>query len=75
MSYMHNPWPKTGDKLKFLGAGKWHFFTNVIEESKKLKVGDIFTVSKCIPASSWCPIYFEETGDKVFESAWFEPVK
>jgi hypothetical protein len=67
-------WPKPGDKLKFLGAGRYHFFTSVIEEGKKLKIGDVFTVKKCEPASSWCPIYFEETGDAILEASWFEPI-
>ena len=71
----HYPnWPKKGEKLKFNGSGKFHFFTNVIENAKTLKIGDIFTVLECNPASSWCPIKFEETEDLVFEASWFERI-
>ena len=73
---LHYPnWPKPGDKLKFVGAGKFHFFTDVIENAKSLNVGDIFTVSECKPASSWCPVKFVETGYLTFEATWFERVK
>lgn len=72
----HYPnWPKKGEKMKFIGAGKFHFFTDVIDNAKTLTIGDILTVSCCSPASSWCPIKFVETGDLTFEAAWFERIK
>lgn len=53
-------WPKVGEKIKAIRSIDVHWFRNVIENSKKLKIGETYTVKKCDPASSWCPVEIEE---------------
>ena len=53
-------WPMKGEKLKAARVIKHHWFIDVIENSKKLEIGKYYTVKKCEPASSWCPVEIEE---------------
>ena len=54
-------WPAKGEKIiAAKNEIKHHWFTNVIANAKKLEVGQSYTVKKCDPASSWCPVEIEE---------------
>jgi hypothetical protein len=73
-------WPKTGDKVKFLTAEGRFFphYTNVIANAKeKLRMGEIYTVSRCEAYSSWCAVWLEGFGDdELFHLSMFEfPIK
>lgn len=68
---------KTGDELVFARQPSWHWFTNVIEDSKLLEIGKIYRVLACEPASSWTCIKLEgfpdvKHGDKMFCLSSFE---
>ncbi len=67
--------PKVGAKLKFMGD-RIHWFTDIRQNAKdNLTIGNIYTLSNCDPASSWCPIKLEETGELRYELDWFEEIK
>ena len=72
-------WPKIGDKVKFLTAEGWFYphYTNVIANAKaKLRMGEIYTVSKCEVYSSWCAVWLEGFGEHFFHLSMFEfPIK
>ncbi len=53
-------WPAKGEKLKAARAINHHWFSDVIENSKKLELGKFYTVKLCEPVSSWCPVEIEE---------------
>ncbi len=53
-------WPAKGEKLKAVREIKHHWFNDVIENSKRLKIGEYYTVKTCEPLSSWCPVEIEE---------------
>lgn len=54
-------WPAKGEKIIAVkNEIKHHWFTNVITNAKKLQIGQSYTVKKCDPASSWCPVEIEE---------------
>ncbi len=53
-------WPAVGEKIRARKSIGIHWFRNVIENSKKLEIGKEYTVKKCNPASSWCPVEIEE---------------
>lgn len=66
--------PKVGDKVKFLGT-RMFWFTNIIDDAKKnLTVGDVYTITEIQMASSWTGIKLKETGELIFNHAWFEIV-
>lgn len=69
-------WPKVGDKVKFLTAEGRFFphYTNIIANAKeKLRMGEIYTVSKCEAYSSWCAVWLEGFGeDELFHLSMFE---
>ena len=61
MSRRKQRWPAKGEKIiAAKNEIKHHWFTNVIANAKKLEVGQSYTVKKCDPASSWCPVEIEE---------------
>ena len=62
---------KAGDKVKFIKVGPF-WFTDLIENGKKLTKGKVYTVSTKSIASSWTGITLEETGDKEYSLGWFE---
>jgi hypothetical protein len=68
-------WPKIGDKVKFLTA-EGHFYphyNNVIAYAKEnLRMGEIYTVSKCEVYSSWCAVWLEGFGEHFFHFSMFE---
>ena len=53
-------WPKLGEKLIAAKHLEWHWFTNVIENSKKLEIGKQYTIKSVDVLSSWCKIEIEE---------------
>ena len=53
-------WPMKGEKIKASRVIEHHWFSDVIENSKKLSIGNYYTVKSCDPASSWCPVEIEE---------------
>lgn len=53
-------WPMKGEQIKASRVIEHHWFKDVIENSKKLEIGQYYTVKKCEPASSWCPVEIEE---------------
>ena len=53
-------WPNKGDKIKAAREIKHHWFREVIENSKKLEIGQWYTVKSCEVYSSWCKIEIEE---------------
>jgi hypothetical protein len=60
-----------GDMVEFLGVGPL-WFTNVIENGKKLPVGGQFVVKTVRAYSSWTAVTLEETGDLIYNSTWFK---
>ena len=68
---MKQEWPKPGDKLQFTGK-TFAFHTNVIENGKKLLLGQEYTVRAVEVASSWCLIKLMEFPEtSVFGGDWF----
>lgn len=61
---------KVGDKIKFRKAGP-HWFTNRIENAKKLVSGEVYTVKEITVASSSTGVILEETNEEV-ELTWFD---
>lgn len=64
---------KSGTKLKFVGL-RFFWFTDVTENGKNLKLNEIYTLDKYNINSSWVSITLKETGDKIYNYIWFEPV-
>jgi len=62
---------KVGDKIFFRESGP-HWFTNRIENAKKLERGACYTVKEIRVASSSTAVQLEETGDLDFELYWFD---
>ena len=62
-----------GDKIEFRKAGP-HWFTNRIENAKKLVSGEIYTVKKISVASSSTGVILEETDEEV-ELTWFDIIE
>lgn len=61
MSRYKQRWPMAGEKIVAAkNEIKHHWFTNVIANAEKLEIGETYTVKKCDPASSWCPVEIEE---------------
>jgi len=64
-------------KVKFNGLRKvdHHFwFTNIVENAKKLETGKIYNVTETNVASSWTAIKLVETGNLEYNSVWFEQI-
>lgn len=57
-------------KRRFIGI-EHHWFTNILENAKKLKVGQIYTITSIDPASSWTACTLAETGDDMHEYSRF----
>ena len=64
---------KIGDKIVFRKAGP-HWFTNRIENAKKLVSGQVYTVKKISVASSSTGVVLEETNEEV-ELTWFDIIE
>ncbi len=64
-------WPKKGDKIQFIGA-KFAFHSNVLENGKKLTVGEVYTVADCEPFSSWCMVKVEEFPEDKLSLSFFK---
>lgn len=61
MARLKQRWPMAGEKIiAAKNEIKHHWFIDVKENAKKLEVGQEYTVKKCDPASSWCPVEIEE---------------
>lgn len=69
-----NDFPKVGAKLKFKGAQKHFWFTDIIANAKALTLGGIYTIKSVDVASSWVKIKLVETGDLVFSLSFFDEV-
>ena len=61
---------RVGDKIMFREAGP-HWFTNRIENAKKLVPEQVYTVKKISVASSSTGVILEETDEEV-ELTWFD---
>ncbi len=59
------------NKVIFLGT-KEFWFTDIIENGKKLEIGREYTIKDKKFLSSWTKITLEETGDLYYNAAWFE---
>lgn len=67
-------WPAPGTKLKYNGE-RIHWFDDMRQSVRdNLVIGEIYTLKTCQPASSWCPVTLEETGDLKFELSWFTKI-
>lgn len=64
---------KVGDKIRFREAGP-HWFTNRVENAKKLVSGEVYTVKEISVASSSTCVILEETNEEV-ELTWFDIVE
>jgi len=64
-------WPRPGDKVIFKGTHMF-WFTNIIENGKKLEIGKEYTLGDIAPASSWCSVTLEETGDLQYSLDFFK---
>jgi hypothetical protein len=64
---------KVGDKIVFRES-TMHWFTNRIENAKKLVSGQVYTVKKISVASSSTGVILEETNEEV-ELTWFDIVE
>jgi len=62
---------KPGDKIIFRASGP-HWFTDRIENAKKLQSGNTYTIKSIAVASSSTAVQLEETGDLEFELMWFD---
>jgi hypothetical protein len=65
---------KIGDKVIFRGT-RIFWFTNMIDNGNKLTIGQEYTISSIITASSWTGITLNETGDLEYNASWFDKVK
>ena len=64
-------------EVKFNGLRKvdHHFwFTNIVENAKKLETGKIYNVTETNVASWWTAIKLAETGNLEYNSVWFEQI-
>jgi hypothetical protein len=64
---------KVGDKIMFRES-TMHWFTNRIENAKKLVSGQVYTVKKISVASSSTGVILEETNEEV-ELTWFDVIE
>jgi len=62
---------KVGEKIRFRES-TIHWFTNRIENAKKLVSGQVYTVKKISVASSSTGVKLEETGELEYELGWFD---
>lgn len=62
---------KKGDKIIFKQAGP-HWFTDRVENAKKLEEGKEYTVTNISIASSSTGVTLKETGDLIYELCWFD---
>ena len=61
--------PKEGSEITLERELDWHFFTNVIEDHKNLlTVGETYTVSRVMVASSHTAVWLEEFPPEEVES-------
>ncbi len=60
--------PKPGEKVRYIGPPKFHFFRDVISNCALLNVGEEYEVETCNPASSWTPVTLVGFGEEV----WFD---
>lgn len=61
---------EVGDKIVFRKAGP-HWFSDRIENAKKLIPGEVYTVKKISVASSSTGVTLEETNE-IVELTWFD---
>lgn len=62
-----------GDKVEFTSNGMKHFwFTALIKNGRKLKIGQKYTISSKYIYSSWVKITLDETGDLEYSLSWFK---
>lgn len=64
-------------KVKFKGlrdVDHYFWYTNIVDNVKKLETGKIYTVTETIVASSWTAIKLAETGDLQYNDVWFEQI-
>ena len=66
---------KVGDKVKFLGVREFWFEDWIANAKKHLNRNDVYTVSFVQEASSSTGIKLAETGDAIYNHAWFEYAK
>lgn len=64
-------WPKVGDKVEFKGITPF-WFTNIVENGRKLTVGQIYTLSYVQVNSSSCIVKLEEYGEDEFSFSFFK---
>ena len=64
---------KHGTKVKFTGV-RPYWFTDMIENGKKLTVGNIYTINEEQVFSSHSVCSLLETGDLDYCGGWFEAV-
>jgi Tat protein secretion system quality control protein TatD with DNase activity len=64
---------RVGDKIRFRES-TMHWFTNRIENAKKLVSGQVYTVKKISVASSSTGVILEETNEEV-ELTWFDIIE
>jgi hypothetical protein len=65
---------KVGDKIRFRES-TMHWFTNRIENAKKLVSGQVYTVKKISVDSSSTGVMLEETGELEYELCWFDKLE
>jgi len=67
-------WPEVGSKLQFKAVHTL-WFSNIIKDAEELLVvGQIYTIAKISPASSWCSVVLEEFPDKKFALSFFTQI-
>lgn len=64
-------WPKVGDKVEFEGITPF-WFANIVENGRKLTVGQIYTLSYVQVNSSSCIVKLEEYGEDEFSFGFFK---
>jgi len=65
-------WPRPGDRLKFISIPEIHWYEEIITNSRKLTVGEIYTVTKVDLGSSYCYVCLEGFGEDIFSFISFE---
>lgn len=64
---------KVGDKIRYIKSGP-HWFSDRIENAKKLIPGETYTVKKIAVASSSTGVTLDETNE-VVELSWFDIIE
>jgi hypothetical protein len=62
-----------GDKVKFIGVRSF-WFVDMIENGKKLGIGEVYTISEVTEASSWTGVKLRETEELRYNLSWFDKV-